>query len=120
MDMTGFPKDSTKYNPKTGEGAIGVELTGPSISRINMREAGVPAGFIPLAQKVSRNLNPHHRWCQFSKHGYFTLDVTSERCRAEFWYSTIKRKTKRETFGRGFIVKRDVNHWERKSERRPD
>jgi alkaline phosphatase D len=115
MDMTGTPKDKTKYNSETGEGAVGVEVTGPSISRINMKDAGVPAGFIPMIQRISLRLNPHHRWCQFSKHGYFTLDVTAERCRAEFWYSKIKHKTSKETFGRGFIVKRNVNHWEREA-----
>jgi alkaline phosphatase D len=119
MDMTGTPKDKTKYNPKTGAGAIGVELTGPSISRINMKDAGVPGGFIPLVQTISKSLNPHHRWCQFSKHGYFTLDVTPEKCNAEFWYSIIKRKTNKETFGRGFTVKQNVNHWERKASLRP-
>jgi alkaline phosphatase D len=119
MDMTGTPKDKAKYNPRTGEGAIGVELTGPSISRINMKEAGVPGGLIPLVQSISKSLNPHHLWCQFSKHGYVTLNVTAEKCDAEFWYSDIKKRTDKETFGRGYTVKRDVNHWERKFSRKP-
>ncbi len=120
MDMTGSPKDKTKYNHKTGEGAVGVELTGPSISRINMKEAGVPGGLIPMIQSLSRGWNPHHIWCQFSKHGYFTIDVNKERALAEFWYSKINKKTSKENFGKGFTVKNGISHWERKKNNKPN
>ncbi len=114
MNLTGYPKDKTRYSKRTGEGAIGVEITGPSISRINMKEAGVPAAFIPLVQRVSRNLNPHHVWCKFTQHGYFTLDVTPEKCLAEFWYVPIEKKTDSQKFGRGYTVRSGVNHWDKK------
>ena len=114
MDMTTSPKNKKRYNKRTGEGSVGVEVLGPSITRGNMDEAGVPKAFIPLAQTVSKSLNPHHLWVQFSKHGYTTLDVTPQRCIAEFWYSKILKKTDKETFGKGFIVKNEANHWERK------
>lgn len=114
MNMTGYPKDKTQYHKPTGRGAIGVEVTGPSISRVNMQEAGVPRGFIPLVQSVSRSLNPHHVWCKFTDHGYFTLNVTPERCVAEFWYVPIKTKTTTQKFGRGYTVKAGDNHWTRK------
>ncbi len=114
MNMTATPKDKKVYNKKTGEGSIGVEITGPSISRINMKEAGVPGGLIPAIQSFSRGLNPHHVWCQFSKHGYFTLNVTPEKCTAEFWYSDIKKQTTKETFGRGFTVSNGISHWDKK------
>lgn len=114
MDMTGYPKIKTKYDKRTGKGAIGVEVTGPSISRVNMQEAGVPRGFIPLVQSVSRSLNPHHVWCKFTDHGYFTLNVTPEKCLAEFWYVPIKTKTTAQKFGRGYTVRAGDNHWTRK------
>lgn len=117
MDMTATPKNRKLYNRRTGQGAVGVEIAGPSISRINMKEAGVPGAFIPAVQSFSRSLNPHHRWVQFSKHGYFTMDVTPEKCTAEFWYSDIKKQTTKETFGRGFTVITGVNHWDRKQNR---
>jgi alkaline phosphatase D len=117
MDMTATPKDKIKYNRHTGQGAVGVEVTGPSISRINMKEAGVPGAFIPAIQSFSRSLNPHHKWVQFSKHGYFTLNVTEEKCTAEFWYSNIKKQTTKETFGRGFTVTNGISHWDKKQNR---
>lgn len=114
MNMTATPKDKKLYNRRTGQGAVGVEITGPSISRINMKEAGVPGGLIPAVQSFSRGLNPHHVWCQFSKHGYFTLNVTAEKCEADFWYVDIKKQTTKESFGRGFTVTNGVNHWDKK------
>jgi alkaline phosphatase D len=119
IDMVEDPKNKKIYNKRTGSGAIGVEVTGPSISRINMKEAGVPAGFIPLVQSFSKGLNPHHRWCQFSKHGYFTINVTEPQCNVEFWYSGIEKVTDKEKFGKGFVVKNGSNHWERKKYRKP-
>lgn len=113
IDMTATPKDKKRYNRRTGAGAVGVEITGPSISRVNMMEAGVPAGFIPAAHNISRSLNPHHRWCQFSKHGYFTLDVTAEKCTAEFWFVPIKEITNEEKAGKKFSVLNGENHWQR-------
>lgn len=119
MDMVDDPKNKNRYSKRTGNGAIGVEVTGPSISRINMKEAGVPAAFIPLVQSFSMGLNPHHRWCQFSKHGYFTINVTAAQCNVEFWYSPIEKVTGKETFGKGFVVKSGSNHWERKKFNKP-
>lgn len=114
MEMTDSPKVKGKYNHRTGQGSIGVEVLGPSISRGNMDEAGVPRGLVPVVQALSKGLNPHHLWVQFSKHGYTTIDVTPERCVAEFWYSPILYKTDKEKFGKGFTVKTGKNRWERK------
>lgn len=119
MDMVASPKDKKQYNKRTGTGAVGVEVTGPSISRINMKEAGVPGFLIPAVQNFSRGLNPHHIWCQFSKHGYFTINVTQPKCTVEFWYSDINKVTGKEKFGKGFTVKEGTNHWERKKTIKP-
>lgn len=114
MNMTGTPKDKTLYNKLTGEGAVGVEITGPSVSRVNMKEAGVPGFLIPLIQTVSRSINPHHVWNHFTEHGYFTLNVTPEKCEAEYWYVPINKITDKEKFGRGYIVLNGKNHWEKR------
>lgn len=118
IDLTQEPKDKERYDPKTGNGAVGVEFTVPSVSRGNFDEAGIPRSMVPIAQRFSRSLNPHHVWCQFSKHGYATLDVTAERCELEFWFVEILKKSDKEEFGRRFVVKNGVNHWERESSRR--
>ena len=116
VDLTKDPQNKAVYQKRTGHGAVGVELLGPSISRGNMSDRKVvPKGTIPLVQVISRSVNPHHLWVNFAKHGYATLDVTPERCVGEFWYSDILKRTTKETFGRGFTVRNGINHWDRKS-----
>jgi alkaline phosphatase D len=113
-DLAMNPTDKKSYNPKTGKGAVGVELVGPSITRGNMDESGVPKAFMPLVQSMSKNLNPHHVWCQFSKHGYVTLEVTPERCKAVFWYTKILKKTDKQVLAKVYEVRKDANHWQHK------
>jgi alkaline phosphatase D len=116
IDLTRDPQNRKTYHRRTGMGAVGVEMLGPSISRGNMSDRSVvPRGTIPLVQSISRSVNPHHRWVNFARHGYCTLDVSRERCVGEFWYSDILERTSRETFGRGFTVRSGVSHWERRS-----
>jgi len=117
-DLTLDPKNKHIYNRHTGQGAVGVEVLGTSITRGGMAERGIPRGLIPLIQRISLDLNPHHLWCNFSQHGYVTVDVRPERCVAEFWYSPILKKTNKETFGRGYTVKDGMNHWERKGSKK--
>ena len=117
-DLTPDPLNKKSYNHRTGKGAVGVEVLGTSISRGGMAERGIPRAVIPLVQRISLDLNPHHLWCNFSQHGYVTVDVTPERCLAEFWFSKILERTDKETFGAGYIVKNGANHWERKGNKR--
>lgn len=115
INLTRNPKDKNSFHKRTGEGAVGVEMLGPSITRGNMSDRKrIPKGFIPLIQTVSKGVNPHHRWVDFGRHGYCTLDVTADRCIGEFWYSPIKVKADKEKFGKGFTVKNGLNHWEHK------
>ena len=115
MDLTTDPQNKRDYNQHTGKGSVGVEVLGTSVSRGGMAERpGIPHTFIPLIERISLGLNPHHRWVHFAEHGYVTVDVTPERCVAEFWYTPILYKSSKEKFGRGFTVKNNVDHWERK------
>jgi alkaline phosphatase D len=117
-DLTYDPKNKKSYHHHTGKGAVGVEVLGTSISRGGMAERGIPRAFIPLIQRISLDLNPHHLWCNFSQHGYVTVDVTPERCVAEFWFSKILLQTTEEKFAIGYTVKDGVDHWERKGNKK--
>ncbi|MBI1288141.1 MAG: hypothetical protein GC178_11265 [Flavobacteriales bacterium] len=113
MDMTGWPTCKTEYNKRTGEGSVGVEITGPSISRINMKESGVPGFLLPLVRSWSMGANPHHRWEEFGSHGYFTLEVTQEKSVAEIWFVPIKKQTIKQRMAKRFTVLSGQGHWER-------
>jgi len=113
MDMTGWPTCRTEYDRRTGEGAVGVEITGPSVSRINMKESGVPGFLMPMVRSWSLHGNPHHRWAEFASHGYFTLEVTSEKSVAEIWFVPIKKQTTKQRMAKRFTVLSGEGHWER-------
>lgn len=114
INLTADPRNRKTYKRRTGAGSLGVEVLSPSITAGNMDEEHIPRSLLPLMQRLSLALNPHHRWVQFWKHGYTTIDVTPEKCVAEFWYSQITRKTNKETSSKKFIVKTGFNHWERR------
>lgn len=113
MNTTGTPKDKNRYNRKTGDGSIAVEFTTPSISRVNMQEAGVPGFLIPAVQNFSKRLNPHHLWCKFTQHGYATLDVTTDKCTLEYCYVPISKITNSEKASKAFNVIKDTNRWQK-------
>jgi alkaline phosphatase D len=115
IDLTTEPRNKSSYNKRTGKGAIGVEVLTPSITAGNMDEEHIPGYLIPLFQSVSKRLNAHHRWVQFSKHGYTTIDVTPQQCVAQFYYSEILNTTNKETVGKKFIVQDGANHWQRRN-----
>ncbi len=113
MNTTGTPKDKNRYGKKTGASSIAVEFTTPSISRVNMQEAGVPGFLIPAVQNFSRRLNPHHVWCKFTQHGYATLDVISDKCSLEYCYVPISKITSTEKTGKSFSVIKNTNRWQK-------
>ena len=118
MDLTDTPKDKKKYKKKSGEGGIGVEFVTPSITRGNFDESGLSPALANIAKFISKSINPHHIYNQFTKHGYVVVDVNTERTVAEFWYTDILKLTEKETFNRGYTVKSGDNHWTRKPNKR--
>ena len=82
------PFDRTKYDPTTGFGSIAVELTTPSISSANMNELLKlpPRNYKTIiAEQGLYMLNGHVKMAELDNHGYFLLDLTSERAQAD-WY----------------------------------
>ncbi len=119
MDLTGTPKDRSKYRRRKGIGAHGGEVCTPSISRINMHDAGVPRLFIKPVQWMSKCLNPHHHWVDFGHHGYTTIELDSTRVRTEVWFVPASKPTTRHKFRKGFEMRVGENSWRTKRFRRP-
>ncbi len=114
IDLAPDPLDEDVYDRRTGRGSLGVEVLTPSISAGNMDEEHIPRWVIPIFQRLSRDLNPHHRWVQFWRHGYTTIDITPERCVAQFCYLDILHYSDRVIFSRPFVVRRGADHWDRR------
>ena len=91
LELTGSPLDKNKYDRKTGKGVIGAEFVAPSVTSFNLDE------IIPkfIATEAKRRLkrkkhNPHLKYVDLVRHGYFTLTFTPERATANWHF--IKRK----------------------------
>ena len=96
-DLTEDPFNLLAYNPITGGNSVGVELLPSSLSRENFDEilaaegGGKPGKEYYIAAEIIANAsliaNVHHRYSNFSDHGYALIDITPERMVGEFWVS---------------------------------
>lgn len=78
-DLAKDPYDPEAYDPESGEGAIAVEFVTPGITSPGLGSLGEIVG------PGLRNLNPHVKFVDLERRGYIVLDITPERCQAE-WY----------------------------------
>ncbi len=76
----------SNYVPTSGDNAVGVEFIATSISSSKL---SVPAG-----PDLIRALNPHVKFVDLTRYGYFILDLTAERAQAEFVFiNDVKQPT---------------------------
>ncbi|MBI1193215.1 MAG: hypothetical protein GC205_08575 [Bacteroidetes bacterium] len=113
MELTSWPNCKELYHPRRAPGSLGVEIAGPSVSRVNMREAGVPVVLLPIIKGISNRANPHHSWVNFGRHGYFTVDLTAEKAEVDVWFVPIDRMTDQEKLGKRMTVLTGEGHWQR-------
>ena len=106
------------YTPATGAGSHAVEFGTPSISSPNFDEALGPVvtaqfEFLmnnPVPQ-IGVVYNPHAKFLDLDRHGYFILDLTATSAQADFFYvSTISIDTTLEAFGAGVFTADGQNH----------
>ncbi len=94
FELTARPLDKGFYDPKTGKGVIGAEFVTPSVTSFNLDEL---LGTLPRLvaaigkRRFKKNkYNPHLRYVDLIRHGYFTLTLTPEKAQADWYF--IKRK----------------------------
>lgn len=103
--------DTTVYNPANGFGSIGVEFATPSITSANFDEnvgAAVAAGFefsmnnpleIPPGSGNFFNYNPHMKYTDLDRHGYYILDLKEDSVTANYYFvDTILAVSNNESF----------------------
>ena len=91
FELTGSPLDKNKYDRKTGMGVIGAEFVSPSITSFNLDEIAprIVAGEGKRRLKLKKH-NPHLKYVDLVRHGYFTLTLTPDKAQADWYF--IKRK----------------------------
>ncbi len=97
------------YTPATGAGSWAVEFGTPSVSSPNFDEsvgAAVTAQFEFLMNNpvpvIGATYNPHLKYVDLDRHGYFLLDLKADAAQADFYYvPTVQIDTIGESFGVG-------------------
>lgn len=112
---------SEAYDPTTGEGALAIEFVTPSITTSNFDEifGEFAASVIPnfLNQDITTvtgvevgNPNPHLKYADLTRHGYYILDVKPDSVQANWYYSPIEVPTQELTFDQAWYSLNGSNH----------
>ena len=111
-----IPVDPT-YDPESGAGSIAVEFATPSVTSANFDENLSPpvAAFFefqinnPLPDNAGAiagvNPNPHMRYTDLNRHGYFILDITPDHAQADWFFTEdIFTRNEDEVFGEAWFT----------------
>jgi len=95
------------YDPKTGDGAIGVEFGVPSITSANANERYSDDRVIAHEKLICNNpVNPHLKYVNMRDHGYLKLSIGPELIIAQYKIvPTLKSRTSRTSIDKEFQVK---------------
>lgn len=120
-DLTEDPFNPLEYNPITGGNSVGVELLPSSLSRENFDEilaaegGGAPGPEFYAAAEFLANAsliaNVHHRYSNFSDHGYALVDIKPDRIVGEFWVSEKIEVSNEETMMRSHTCNSGSGKW---------
>ncbi len=104
-----YASPSPTYIASTGQGSVAVEFCVPSISSANMDErVGVPVAAQfeqwvsnPISFLNNSHYNPHLKYADVDRHGYFILDLKDDTAQAGYYYADkINTPTTVENFGK--------------------
>jgi alkaline phosphatase D len=103
------PATGAGYNKTTGQGSYAVEFATPSISSPNFDEALGAATTAQFEFVINNPIppnnfeyNPHLKYVDLDRHGYFLLDLKPDTAQANFYYvPTLTQRNLTESFGRG-------------------
>lgn len=116
-----FHSPNDNYKQETGEGAVAVEFASPSVTSANFDEnAGLTLATIlqaqmnhtiqPSADLNIGNPNPHMKYVDLIKHGYFILDVKADRTQADWFHTDILNPAATESFSEAWLSNDQANH----------
>ncbi|MGH9172824.1 MAG: alkaline phosphatase D family protein, partial [Vicinamibacterales bacterium] len=96
-DLARDPFDRSKYDPATGQGAVGTEVVTPAVT-----SPGGPAADRIAPLQVAR---PHLKFVAGDQQrGYVVLDLTPQRLQADWWFvPTIIERTASEQYAKGMV-----------------
>lgn len=103
FDLADEPLVGNSYAPNTGNGTFGLEFCTPSLASPNMDEGNSTMAAVQVEETVTKANNPHLRFIDLSRHGYFILDITPLKVQADYFYGPTKTPSNTESFGSGWF-----------------
>lgn len=79
FDVAPDPRDPRRYDPRTGQGSLGVELVTPGVTAPSLVEMGFEA-----EDRLRRALR-HMRFVDLTRRGWVLLDLDPSRLQATWW-----------------------------------
>ena len=111
------------YDPSSGAGSIAVEFATPSITSANFDENLPPPVADAFEFQINRplgdnagplagiNPNPHMKYADLNRHGYFILDITPEHAQADWFFTEdIFTRNNDEVFGQAWFTRNGQNY----------
>ncbi len=94
FDVTEDPSTPATYNPLTGEGSRAVEFVAPAIASESLGDTfnsltRTPVGADAFEVAMRAN-NPQLKHLDAKRQGFIVLDLTEERCQADWFHVTVE------------------------------
>jgi hypothetical protein len=110
-DLALNPFDSTQYSRATGQGSLGVEVNGISISRGNLDEAGYSKNLEAIVNYNTFLQNPQQRYVNFYDNGYAIMTFNKDSMISRMMLCPILALTDSQTTDATLICRTGDNHW---------
>lgn len=110
------------YDPTTGTGAKAVEFATPSITSANFDENSNAFAALFLQSQINKNFlvsngtvdlgnpNPHMKYVDLTRHGYFILDVQPDSVQANWYFTPVLEPDSDQDFGAAYYTRTGDNH----------
>lgn len=117
-----FYQTTPNYDPQTGIGAKAVEFATPSVTSANFDENSNSLIALLLQAQINQevelsngnvslgNPNPHMKYADLIRHGYYILDVKPDSVQANWFYTPILEVSDQEEFGSAYYTRHVENH----------
>ncbi len=93
FDVTEDPSSPVTYNPITGEGSRAVEFVAPAVASESLGDTFNSLTRTPIGadafEVAMRANNPQLKHLDAKRQGFIILDVTTERCQADWFHVTV-------------------------------
>jgi len=112
-DLAIDPFSAQLYDKATGNGGLGMEIMGTSISRGNVDESGISVSLKNFLHNNSLSLNPHQQYINLYDHGFNVVSINNDSMVAHSYLCPILTNTNTITLEASRTALVNENHWKR-------